>query len=127
MSDILNKEEQPFRLSPEKLFYKIGEVSKITGLEPHVIRYWEKMFPDLKPKKSKTGQRVFLKKDIDLLLLIKRLQEEEGYTLEGIKKKLSKAPPLAPPCDLEKSNRDDLIAILEVVKKRLKEIVKDLD
>ncbi len=80
---------QPFSLSSEKIFYKIGEVSKITGLESHVIRYWESMFPALRPKKSKSGQRIYEKKDIDLIIYIKKLQIEEGYTIEGIKRRLT--------------------------------------
>ena len=72
----------------EKLFYKIGEVSQITGLEPYVLRYWESEFPLLKPRKNKGGQRAYLQKDIDLVLKIKQMLYQEGYTIHGAKMKL---------------------------------------
>ena len=78
---------QPLRLFPEKLFYKIGEASRIIGVESYVLRYWETEFPFLKPRKSKAGQRVYTKADIDLILQIKRLLYEEKYTIDGVRKK----------------------------------------
>ncbi|HIJ59334.1 MAG TPA: MerR family transcriptional regulator [Nitrospirae bacterium] len=89
MNSINEDNQPPFYLSREKLFYKIGEVSKIVGLEAYIIRYWESLFPNLKPKKTKSGQRVYTKKEIDLLLYIKKLQQDEGYAIEGIKKKIN--------------------------------------
>lgn len=71
----------------EKLFYRIGEVSRITGLEPYVLRYWEKEFPFLRPRKTDSGHRVYTRKDIELILNIKRLLYEEKYTIEGVRKK----------------------------------------
>lgn len=84
MGESLQK-ELPFRL-----FYKIGEVSKIVGVEPYVLRFWEKEFPFIKPKKTKGGQRLFTKKEIELLIQIKKMLYEEKYTIEGVRKKLSK-------------------------------------
>ncbi len=75
---------------PQKLFYKIGEVSRITSLEPYVLRYWETEFPFLKPKKGKSKQRLYQKKDIEVLLEIKRLLYEERLTIEGVRKRLAK-------------------------------------
>lgn len=72
---------------PEKLFYKIGEVTRISGVEAYVLRYWETEFPFLKPRKSRSGQRVYVKKDIELISEIKRLLYEERYTIEGVRKK----------------------------------------
>ena len=72
----------------EKLFYKIGEVSQITGLEAYVLRFWESEFPALHPKKSKGNQRVYTKREIDLILQIKQLLYQEGMTIAGAKKKL---------------------------------------
>ncbi|TAK00311.1 MAG: MerR family transcriptional regulator [Candidatus Manganitrophaceae bacterium] len=72
----------------EKLFYKIGEVSQITGLEAYVLRFWESEFPALHPKKSRGNQRVYTKREIDLVLQIKKLLYEEGMTIAGAKKKL---------------------------------------
>src|SRR3990172_12459548 len=73
---------------PDKLFYKIGEVSRIVGVEPYVLRYWETEFPFLKPRKNKSGQRVYIKKDVEFLLYIKRLLYHERYTIEGVRKRL---------------------------------------
>ncbi|MCX8027139.1 MAG: MerR family transcriptional regulator [Thermodesulfovibrionales bacterium] len=84
----LEETSNEFSLSPERLFYKIGEVGKILGVEAHVIRYWERLFPEIRPSRSKSGQRVYTKKEIDLLSYIKRLQFDEGYTIQGVKKKL---------------------------------------
>ncbi len=76
---------------PEKLFYKIGEVGRITGVEPYVLRYWESEFPFLKPRKSRSGQRLYVKKDIEMILEIKKLLYDERYTIEGVKKKFAEA------------------------------------
>lgn len=72
---------------PDKLFYKIGEVGKITGIESYVLRYWETEFPFLKPRKNKSGQRVYTKKDLELIILIKNMLYEERYTIEGVRKR----------------------------------------
>jgi len=76
-------------LSRTKLFYKIGEVSSLAGVEPYILRYWESEFPALSPKKNRGGQRVYQKKDLDLVLHIKRMLHEEGYTISGARKKLA--------------------------------------
>ncbi len=75
---------------PDKLFFKIGEVAEIADVEPHVLRYWESEFGLLKPEKSKTGQRVYRKKDIETVLEIKKLLYEDRFSIEGAKKKLLK-------------------------------------
>ena len=72
----------------EKLFYPIGEVAKIFDVSVSSIRYWEKEFNILKPKKNKKGNRMFTKKDLDNLKIIYHLTKERGFTLEGAKKKL---------------------------------------
>jgi len=74
--------------SQAKMFYKIGEVSKLTGLESYVLRFWENEFPILHPRKNNGGQRVYLQKDIALILKIKKMLYEEGYTIAGAKKVL---------------------------------------
>ncbi|MCL4492902.1 MAG: MerR family transcriptional regulator [Nitrospirae bacterium] len=81
------KSPQPLKLFPEKLFYKIGEVSRIVGVESYVLRYWETEFPFLNPRKSKAGQRVYTKTDIDLIVQIKHLLYEEKYTIDGVRRK----------------------------------------
>ncbi len=78
----------------EKLFYKIGEVSKLAGLEPYVLRFWESEFPSLRPKKNTGGQRVYSKKELDMVLEIKRLLYKEGLTISGAKKMLQTRKPL---------------------------------
>jgi DNA-binding transcriptional MerR regulator len=72
----------------KKLYYSISEVSKITGLEQYVLRYWESEFPQLKPAKNRAGNRIYTNKDIQLILQIKKLLREEKYTIEGAKKVL---------------------------------------
>ena len=72
---------------PDKLFFKIGEVAKLAGVEQHVLRYWEDEFEALHPKKNKYGQRFYEKKDVELVLKIQRLLYLEKYTIAGAKKK----------------------------------------
>ena len=73
---------------PDKLFFTIGEVSKITDVKPYTLRYWESEFKLLKPHKNAGGQRVYRKKDLELVLYVKKLLHEDGYTISGTKKKL---------------------------------------
>jgi len=73
---------------PDKLFFKIGEVSRIAGVEPYVLRYWETEFSFLKPRKNQSGQRVYLRKDVEMVLNIKTLLYEEKYTIAGVRKRL---------------------------------------
>jgi DNA-binding transcriptional MerR regulator len=74
---------------PDKLFFKIGEVADLARTKPHVLRYWESEFKVLKPVKNASGQRVYRRKDVELVLEINRLLYEEQYTIAGAKKKLS--------------------------------------
>jgi len=74
---------------PEKLFFKIGEVCEITGIQAHVLRYWESEFPTLAPQKNRAGQRTYRKRDVEMVLRIKELLYEDQYTIAGAKKKLS--------------------------------------
>jgi DNA-binding transcriptional MerR regulator len=74
---------------PEKLFFRIGEVSHIVGVEPHVLRYWESEFPALTPRKSSSGQRMFRRRDVELLLRIKHLLYDRKFTIEGARRALS--------------------------------------
>ena len=72
----------------KKLYYKIGEACKILEIQPYVLRYWETEFPFLSPSKSKSGQRVYGDREIEVIRRIKELLYEEGYTIAGAKKKL---------------------------------------
>src|SRR5918993_5460507 len=74
---------------PEKLFFKIGEVCEITGIQAHVLRYWESEFPMLAPQKNRAGQRTYRKRDVEMVLRIKELLYEDQYTIAGAKKKLT--------------------------------------
>lgn len=73
---------------PDKLYFKIGEVSELLGVEPYVLRYWETEFPVLSPKKSGTGHRMYRRKDVELLLRIKHLLRDKRYTIEGARQSL---------------------------------------
>src|SRR5205085_6462758 len=86
---------QPTPEIPDKLYFKIGEVSELLGVEPYVLRYWETEFSVLSPKKSGTGHRLYRRKDVELLLRIKHLLYEKRFTIEGARQSLqaeSKAP-----------------------------------
>src|SRR5580693_2223174 len=73
---------------PDKLFFRIGEVSQLVGVEAYVLRYWESEFPGLSPRKSSSGQRMFRRKDVELLLRIKHLLYSQKFTIEGARKAL---------------------------------------
>lgn len=77
---------------PDKLYFKIGEVSEILGVEPYVLRYWETEFSQLTPKKSGTGHRLYRRKDVELLLRIKHLLYEKKFTIEGARQSLVSGP-----------------------------------
>ena len=84
---------------PDKLYFKIGEVSELLGVEPYVLRYWETEFPALSPKKSGTGHRLYRRKDVELLLRIKHLLYEKRFTIEGARQLLqatARAPKARP-------------------------------
>ena len=79
--------ESPSRI-PEKLFFRIGEVCDLIKVQPHVLRYWETEFPMLAPQKNRAGQRVYRRKDVEMVLRIRDLLYEEKFTIAGAKKKL---------------------------------------
>jgi DNA-binding transcriptional MerR regulator len=87
----------------EKLYYTIGEVAELFGVNTSLIRFWEKEFDIIKPKKNKKGNRLFTKEDIDNFYIIYHLVKERGYTLEGAKKKI-------------KENKLDTIQNIEIIK-----------
>ena len=73
---------------PNRLYFKIGDVARICELEPYVLRFWETQFPQLKPNKSGTGQRLYRRRDVEMALEIKRLVHGEGYTISGARQAL---------------------------------------
>ena len=84
---------------PDKLYFKIGEVKKITGIEPHVLRYWESEFTIIRPQRASSKQRLYRRVDVENILTIKKLLYEDGYTVPGARKFLTtkkeqkKSPP----------------------------------
>lgn len=87
----------------ERLYYSIGEVAKMFNVNTSLIRFWEKEFDIIKPKKNKKGNRLFTQQDVDNFYVIYNLVKERGYTLQGAKEKLRK-------------NKDDIIKNIEIVK-----------
>ncbi len=77
---------------PNKLYFRIGEVAKLAGIKPYVLRFWESEFGALGPKKSGTGHRLYRRKDVELVLEIKRLLYEKRFTIEGARKVLESKP-----------------------------------
>src|SRR6185369_2031186 len=71
-----------------KLYYRIGEVSEIVGVQPHVLRYWETEFRSIRPQKSSKGQRVYSRRDVEKLLKVKDLLKNQGFTIAGARRKL---------------------------------------
>ncbi|HTV18405.1 MAG TPA: MerR family transcriptional regulator [Polyangiaceae bacterium] len=76
-----------------KLYYRIGEVSDIVGVQPHVLRYWETEFRSIRPQKSSKGQRVYSRRDVEKLLRVKDLLKNQGFTIAGARKRLSEPAP----------------------------------
>jgi DNA-binding transcriptional MerR regulator len=86
MSASENVPVQPAHEIPDKLYFRIGEVARLAGIKPYVLRFWETEFPALGPRKSGTGHRLYRRKDVELVLEIKRLLYEKRYTIEGARK-----------------------------------------
>jgi DNA-binding transcriptional MerR regulator len=80
---------EPGPTIPQKLFFKIGEVCELAGVQAHVLRYWETEFPMLAPQKNRAGQRTYRRRDVEMALRIKELLYDEQYTIAGAKKKLA--------------------------------------
>ncbi len=112
---------------PEKLYFKIGEVAELAGVEPYVLRYWETEFKEIHPVKSRSKQRLYRKKDIETVLRIKGLLYEEGFTIEGARKKIREGSPekgeAQIPIPLD-NGRD--IRFLKELKRDLEELLKIL-
>jgi DNA-binding transcriptional MerR regulator len=116
----------------KRLYYKISEVSKLTNLEQHILRYWENEFEQLNPSKNRAGNRIYTNKDIKLILEIKTLLRDKKYTIEGAKKILSEGIPaseiIAPeansvtssksnhklPQQIKKKDDSDKIVLMEI-------------
>ena len=110
-----------------KMFFKMGEISELTGIESHVLRSWEGEFPMLKPKKNRSGHRTFSREDIELVLRIKRLIHEEGYTVAGAKKKLEEGEQVVEVRPELALNKQKLVEDVREVKLLLENVLNILD
>jgi len=104
---------------PDKFYFRIGEVSKITGIPSYVLRFWETEFPGINPKRTSTGQRMYRKSDLELILTIKRLLYENKYTIKGAKKHLKEKS-----SHKDKTLPDNLIDEIKLELKGIREMLK---
>jgi len=111
---------------PEKLFFKIGEVAEVAGVKTSVLRFWETEFPFLKPVKSSSGQRLYSKNEVDLVLQVKHLLYDEKFTIEGVKKRITTKGKLIKAEELfDSAATADYSKILKAVRNELK-VLRDL-
>jgi len=111
---------------PEKLFFKIGEVADVAGVRTSVLRFWETEFPFLKPMKSSSGQRLYSKYEVELVLQVKHLLYDEKFTIEGVKKRITARGKLIKTEDLVDSvAAADYSEVLKAVRAELK-VLRDL-
>ena len=116
---------QPTPDIPDKLYFKIGEVSELLGVEAYVLRYWESEFPVLSPKKSGTGHRLYRRKDVELLLRIKHLLYDKRFTIEGARQSLHSEAKAPKPARSPKRVQAELFAAdpLPDIRRELEEIL----
>jgi DNA-binding transcriptional MerR regulator len=112
MSQASRKHAPEAPVIPDRLYFKIGDVARICGVEAYVLRFWETQFPQLKPNKSGTGQRLYRRRDVELVLEIQRLLHQEGFTIPGARQALdagsrSHAPRPEPPREMRPAPRPD--------------------
>jgi DNA-binding transcriptional MerR regulator len=131
MRRLPKRHESERSISRERLYYRIGEVSRITGLKPHILRYWESEFKVIRPHKEGSLQRLYRRKDLDLILKIKKLLYEDGFTIAGAKRKIrdverleNKQPKLRPG---EKGSNGEAQELLVALQEELKGISKMLE
>jgi DNA-binding transcriptional MerR regulator len=98
---------------PDRVFYKVKDVCSITGLKPHVLRYWEQEFKDIRPVKSSRGQRLYKKRDLEAILIIKKLLYEQRFTIDGAKKYLTSHKRILDEI------RDELLEVQALLKKEV--------
>jgi DNA-binding transcriptional MerR regulator len=111
----------------ERLYYSISEVCDMTGLKPHVLRYWETAFPMLKPGKNQAGNRIYRPKDVELIRLIKRLLYDERFTVDGARQKLEEMKDGIGQMELELENRVSSTGVLAEACRELADIIDSLD
>jgi len=108
------------RAIPLKLYYRIGEVAEIVGVEPHVLRYWETEFRSIRPQKSRSGQRVYSRRDVDKLIKVRDLLYSQGFTIAGARKQLQQSgheptPSAEPAQAAARAMRESLLQLREDV------------
>ncbi len=116
--------ETPTQELSDKRYYRIGEVSRITGVKAHVLRYWESEFRWMAPAKSRSKQRMYRKRDIEIIQLLKRLLYAERFTIAGARKRLKEMgiDRALDVGELEKSIRDDPLSQIRRVREELRSI-----
>lgn len=114
---------------PPKLYFRIGEVAELVGVEPHVLRYWEREFRSIRPTKSAKGQRVYSRRDVENLMRVRELLYREGFTIAGAKKKLQRTgvepdepPPVALSSPDAAKTREQLAAMRSEIEALLAEL-----
>ncbi len=103
---------------PDRLYFRIGEVSTITGVPPYVLRYWESEFPALQPRKSGGGQRLYRKRDVVMLLEIKKLLYQDRYTVAGARRRLAERE--------DRARRAEMRAALQRLRTGLEDVIRQL-
>lgn len=111
---------------PEKLYYKIGEVAELARVRTSVLRFWETEFSFLKPEKSTTGQRLYSKREVDLILQVRHLLYDEKFTIEGVKKKISSKGKLVYPGTVSLESSSEVKASLLVELKQELQQIRDM-
>jgi DNA-binding transcriptional MerR regulator len=111
---------------PVKLYYRIGEVSDIVGVEPHVLRYWETEFRSIRPQKSRKGQRIYSRRDVEKLITVKDLLYSHGFTIAGARKKLREGG-AEPPAPAEQEQRVTLRSRLLEIRGEVASLLAELE
>jgi len=111
---------------PVKLYYRIGEVSDLVGVEPHVLRYWETEFRSIRPQKSRKGQRIYSRRDVDRLLKVKDLLYTHGFTIAGARRRLRETG-LEPPTQAEARIADRTRVMLGDLRREVEGMLAEID
>ncbi len=114
---------------PAKLYYRIGEVSSIVGVEPHVLRYWETEFRSIRPQKSAKGQRIYSRRDVETLLKVKELLYAHRFTIAGAKRKLREGgvEPAAPESAVDSAEAQRMRAALLEIRGEILSFLDELE
>jgi DNA-binding transcriptional MerR regulator len=110
-----------------KLYYRIGEVAQIVGVQPHVLRYWETEFRTIRPQKSSKGQRVYSRRDVEKLLRVKDLLRNQGFTIAGAKKKLREPDAELSPEERKRRAYGEARKALRSLREDIKGMLDELD